>query len=301
MSVGPAADPPMFRTFESAALEQNRVVEVPGQEIAEPLMEGTRILVGCGQTWLDQKIAIVDTETLTPCPSGRVGEIWIAGPHVAQGYWNRHEETNHAFRAYMRDTGEGPFLRTGDLGFLWAKHRPEHDLHGDAQDELFITGRLKDLLIIRGRNLYPQDIERTVEAECPFLRQTCCAAFSIEADAEERLVLVAELRSQSLPISELAKRIQQSVLENYEVEVHAISFVKKGTIPKTTSGKIQRHVCRAGFLADTLEVVGKWVRTAEASFTSDESPVEATPPDSTVRTAPSWKCRGEAPKRSNHG
>jgi acyl-CoA synthetase (AMP-forming)/AMP-acid ligase II len=109
-----------------------------------------------------------------------VGEIWIEGPSVAQGYWNKTEESRHAFGAYLADTGEGPFLRTGDLGFL-------------DNDELYVTGRLKDLIIVNGHNHYPQDIERTVEQSHPAIRPTCSAAFSVEIDGEERLIVVAEV------------------------------------------------------------------------------------------------------------
>ncbi len=134
---------PVVRTFDAQALENHHVVDALADE------EGARELVGSGAALLDQRIVIADPEEMTSLPPDKVGEIWVSGPSVAQGYWQRGEETSRTFHAYLKDTGEGPFLRTGDLGFLQG-------------GELFITGRLKDLIIIRGLNHYPQDIERTV-------------------------------------------------------------------------------------------------------------------------------------------
>src|SRR5229473_865007 len=128
----------------------------------------------------DTQIVIVDPESRTRCASDVVGEIWVSGQTIAHGYWNRTQETEHTFRAYLADTGEGPFLRTGDLGFL-----------RDA--ELFVTGRLKDMIIISGHNHYPHDIERTVEQSHPSLLAGGCAAFSVESNSQERLVVAAEI------------------------------------------------------------------------------------------------------------
>ncbi|MEG5061534.1 AMP-binding protein [Microcoleus sp. A2-D2] len=129
---------------------------------------------------------MVNPESLTQCQPHEVGEIWVAGETVARGYWNRPEETEKTFQAYLSDTSEGPFLRTGDLGFL-------------RDGELFVTGRLKDLIIIRGRNFYPQDIERTADRSHPSLRQGAIAAFSVEADGEEQLIIVQELEARKAP------------------------------------------------------------------------------------------------------
>jgi acyl-CoA synthetase (AMP-forming)/AMP-acid ligase II len=114
----------------------------------EAVGEGTQFIVSCGKLWSDQEVVIADPETMTECAAGNVGEVWITGPSVAKGYWNRIEETEYTLKAYLKDTGRGPFLRTGDMGFV--KDR-----------QLFITGRIKDLIIVRGRNHYPQDIELT--------------------------------------------------------------------------------------------------------------------------------------------
>ncbi|MBD0347198.1 MAG: fatty acyl-AMP ligase, partial [Coleofasciculus sp. Co-bin14] len=174
VSGGVKSEPPVIRCVEGEALEQNRVVPVAKER------DGTRAIVGCGQNLLDQKIVIVDPETLTPCSDNQVGEIWVSGPSISQGYWNRPEETRHAFQAYLADAADEPFLRTGDLGFL-------------QDGELFITGRLKDLMIIRGQNHYPQDIELTVEKSHPALRLGSGAAFTVEVRGEERLVIVQEV------------------------------------------------------------------------------------------------------------
>src|ERR1700691_898297 len=139
-----------------------------------------RTLVGCGHAVAGTRIVIVNPQSLTACASDEVGEIWVSAPSVAQGYWNRPDETELTFHAYLADTKEGPFLRTGDLGFL-----------GDG--ELFVTGRLKDLIIIGGRNLYPPEIELTVQQSHPAVRPACCAAFSVEVADEERLIVAAEV------------------------------------------------------------------------------------------------------------
>jgi amino acid adenylation domain-containing protein len=230
---------PVTHAVQGSKLEHHRVVAASIEE------KGNRALVGCGHTWLDQKIVIVDPESLTLCPPHRVGEIWVSGPSVARGYWNNPEETERTFQAYLADTGEGPFLRTGDLGFL-------------QDGELFITGRLKDLIIIRGRNYYPQDIELTVEQSHPALRPGCGAAFSVEVTDEERLVIVQEVkrRYRNPDVDEVARAIRGAVAERYELQVYAVILIKTGSISKTTSGKIQRHASRERFLSDDLNIVG---------------------------------------------
>ena len=254
---------PVVRTVHKQALEQHRVVATSTADA------NAQTLVGCGQTLSNQHIMIVDPVTHTRCTPGTVGEIWVAGAHVAQGYWQRPDETARTFRAFVADTGEGPFMRTGDLGFLD---------HG----ELFITGRLKDLIIIRGNNHYPQDIERTVEQSHPSLRPGCGAAFAIEIDGEERLVVVQEVERRSQPsqprhperrlvaidpghdpehpqpvcMDTVVGQIRQAIAEQHGIQAHAVVLLRAGSIPKTSSGKIQRYACRHGFLTHTLDIVG---------------------------------------------
>ncbi|HAG81609.1 MAG TPA: AMP-dependent synthetase, partial [Cyanobacteria bacterium UBA12227] len=238
---GVKSAPPVLCQVDGKALEQNRVVPVQDKE-------NSRTLVGCGKTWLDEKIAIVNSESLTRCEEGQVGEIWVSGPSVAQGYWQRPDATAQTFKAYLTHTNEGPFLRTGDLGFV-------------QNDELFITGRLKDLIIIRGRNHYPQDIELTVEQSHPALRPGCGAAFTVEVDDSERLVIVQEVERsylRKLEVDNVVEAIRRAISQHYELQVDAIVLLKTGSIPKTSSGKIQRHACKTGFLDNTLMLVGIW-------------------------------------------
>ncbi|CAA9453701.1 MAG: Polyketide synthase modules and related proteins [uncultured Rubrobacteraceae bacterium] len=239
VSGGSKTAPPLVLPFKGSELERDRVVEaVAGHEDA-------RTLVGCGRVLSDQKAAVVDPQTLTRCQPDRVGEVWISGPSVAQGYWGRPEETKHDFRARLADTGEGPFLRTGDLGFL---------RHG----ELFVTGRLKDLIIVRGRNHYPQDIEQTAEQSHAALRPGGCAAFSVQADEGEQLVVVQELERgyvRGVDLDDVAAAVRHAVAEHHETEVHVVALVRTGSIPKTSSGKIRRRATRAAYLENNLPVV----------------------------------------------
>jgi len=233
---------PVVRKLESAAFEQNRVVEVTDE------WETVRTVVGCGRSSMDHKIVIVDPESMTLCHEGHVGEIWVSGSSVAQGYWNRAEETRQTFQAYLVDTGEGPFLRTGDLGFL---------LNG----ELFVTGRLKDVIIIRGQNHYPQDIEMTVSRSHPALRPNYGAAFAIEFKGSERLVIVQEVERsylRKLDVKEVVSSVKQAVVAEHGLEIYAAVLVKTGSIPQTSSGKIRRHACRAEFISGSLNIVDDW-------------------------------------------
>ena len=253
---------PVIKSVQGDALEQNQVVSASFEN------DEVRTLVGCGQTLLEQQIVIAHPDTLTRCQPPFVGEIWVWGNSVAQGYWNRPEETQTTFQAYLADTGEGPFLRTGDLGFL-------------QEGELFVTGRLKDLIIIRGRNHYPQDIELTVEQSHPVLQQGCTAAFSVEVNGQERLVVACEVERTSrrnLDVDAIGKSISQAVIEQHELEVYAILLLKTGSIPKTSSGKIQRHACRAGFLAGNLDVVGDWRTNPESKVESQRRVEEVETP-----------------------
>jgi amino acid adenylation domain-containing protein/non-ribosomal peptide synthase protein (TIGR01720 family) len=229
-----AGGEPRVCALAAEALERHEAVAAT--------VEG-RELVGCGAP--QQIVLAADPESGTPCPPGRIGEIWVAGPSVAQGYWQRPEETAATFGARLAD-GSGPFLRTGDLGFL-------------ADGELFVTGRLKDLLILRGRNHYPQDLERSAESSHPGLRPGASAAFAVDAEGggEERLVLVCEVeRRAQLRTEELAavaQAVRRAVAEEHGVAVSGVALLRTGTIPKTSSGKIRRRECRARYLSGGLE------------------------------------------------
>jgi acyl-CoA synthetase (AMP-forming)/AMP-acid ligase II len=232
-----------IKQVDKTCLEQHHVIEV------DPHSENAQTLVGCGWVPCEQQAIVVHPERLTRCRSNEVGEIWVAGESMAQGYFGNKEATHSTFRAYLADTGEGPFLRTGDLGFI-------------QDGELFITGRLKDLIIIAGRNHYPQDIEYTVEQSSPVLRTGCVTAFSVEVGCEEKLVVVAEMRlpqsglapeQVTQKIEEVTGTIRQHIAEEHEVTVYQVKLVKVGEVPKTSSGKLQRRACRASFLAGSLD------------------------------------------------
>ncbi|MDZ8093952.1 MAG: beta-ketoacyl synthase N-terminal-like domain-containing protein [Nostoc sp. DedQUE05] len=248
---------PITIELETTALAQNRVMLATAED------SKTRLLVGCGNSQQgDTQIAIAHPELLRRCLPDEVGEIWVAGASITQGYWQRYEETKHTFAAYLADTGEGPFLRTGDLGFL-------------QDGELFITGRLKDLIIIRGHNHYPQDIELTVTNSHSALGTQGVAAFTIEVDGEEQLVVACEVERtavRKLDASEVIGCIRQAVTTQHELEVHAVLLLKPASIPKTSSGKIQRYATRAGFLAGTLEVVGQWRKAGGSTSTTLSDP-----------------------------
>jgi acyl-CoA synthetase (AMP-forming)/AMP-acid ligase II len=248
VSGGLKTAPPVLKTVQGDALEQNRVVP------AFRNTDGARTLVGCGQTWLGQQIVIADPETLTRCGGNEVGEIWVCGKSVAQGYWRKPEETEKTFNAYLADTDEGPFFRTGDLGFL-------------QDGDLFITGRLKDVVIIRGRNHYPQDIELTVEKSHPALRSACGAAFAVEVKGQERLVVVQEVERsylRKLDVNEVVGNIREMVAQEHDLQVYTVLLLKTGSIPKTSSGKIQRHACQNRFLTGSLDVVEDWSESPQS-------------------------------------
>ncbi|OKH52806.1 AMP-dependent synthetase [Calothrix sp. HK-06] len=258
------ANKPLFCSLVAVDLEKNRVNET------NPGLLGVRTFAGCGKPISETRVVIVNQQELTQCLPNEVGEIWLSGSSVALGYWNNLEATEQVFGAYVRDTGEGPFLRTGDLGFL-------------KNGELFVTGRLKDLIIIGGTNHYPQDIEMTVEKNYPLIRPDSSAAFSIDVDGQERLVFIGEVesryREESPQIKGLQanvkdtlepedrkylnaeaafKAIRQAISEHHELRVYAIVLLKAGSIPKTSSGKIQRSACRTNFLDKKLEIVSEW-------------------------------------------
>lgn len=244
-------------TFEAAALEQGRVVEASEDD------RHARTLVGCGRPTPGLRVVIVRPETSTQCEGNEVGEIWVSSASLAQGYWNRPDETERSFCSYLADSREGPFFRTGDLGFF-------------KDGELFITGRLKDMMIIAGRNLYPQDVEQTIEECHPALRPVGCAAFSVEVDGEERLVIVAEVEPRYRPAPDtethhhqnetkhrpqvdagsLIRAVRKVVAEEHDAQAYAVVLLKPGSLPKTSSGKVQRHACRMSFQAGSLEIWG---------------------------------------------
>jgi amino acid adenylation domain-containing protein len=262
--------PPVVLAAEAAGLEQNRVCPaLVGSEIrdlrgARGDNRDTRTLVGSGRVCAGQEVVIVDPVTGNRCGGDAVGEIWVAGANVALGYWNQPEASAATFQA---EHAGRRFLRTGDLGFL-------------RDGELFVTGRLKDLMIIGGRNVYPQEIEETVARSHPLLRADSGAAFAVEHEGQERLVVVHEVERQARAdrVEEIAGRIRQALAEEHELEPQAVVLIKAATIPKTSSGKIRRHACREAYLAAELDVVGTSVRNASPAVhgSAGASPSHAT-------------------------
>ncbi|WP_437613917.1 amino acid adenylation domain-containing protein [Sorangium sp. So ce834] len=238
VSGGLRAAPPACVSVDAGALARGVSLEVDPASAGA----GARRLVSSGAP--RARVAVVSPEGGERLADGQIGEIWVAGPSVAGGYWGRAEETARTFGARLPGDGATPYLRTGDLGFL-------------SGGELFVTGRIKDLIVIRGRNLYPDDIERTVEAAHPRVRPGCCAAFSIEVGGEERLGIAAEIdaRGGGEPPPDAVEAVRSAVAREHDVQPHAVLLLRPRTIPKTSSGKIQRHACAQGFRDGTLEAL----------------------------------------------
>ncbi len=242
VSGGDAQKLPVVVNLDKTALTEDRVVPVASND------PNAKAVVGCGRGWLGDRLVIVDPQSLTQCPGDRVGEIWVSSKGVGQGYWQQIEQTEKTFNAYLADTGEGPFLRTGDLGFI-------------QDDELFITGRIKDMMILWGRNHYPQHIEETVENCHPALRPNHGAAFAIEVNGEDQLVVTHEVNRtdlRNLNVPEVVGAIRKAVGEQNLANVYAVALLKTGSIPKTSSGKIQRRACQSKYLDGSLNIVAQW-------------------------------------------
>jgi acyl-CoA synthetase (AMP-forming)/AMP-acid ligase II len=240
----PPGTKPVFLSVETAAIERDKIkIAITKSE----LEDGVRTLPSCGRKVHDTEIAIARPDTMTRCADDQVGEIWLKDLSVAQGYWQNPEATASTFQAYFQDTAEGPFLRTGDLGFI-------HD------GELYITGRIKDLIIIRGTNHYPQDIEWSVQKLHPALRSDYGAAFSIQEQGEEKLVIVQEVERHSgtIDTDQIIADIRQEIAEQHEIQLYGVVLATSGNILKTASGKIQRRACREKFLAGTLNAIAEW-------------------------------------------
>jgi acyl-CoA synthetase (AMP-forming)/AMP-acid ligase II len=227
-----------------------RKMDLTQKLVNAPLADGNgvRRLVSCGSASVDQTVIVVHPESCTLCSPGETGEIWVASASVAHGYLHRPDETEHTFKAYLADSGEGPFLRTGDLGFF-------------RGGELYITGRLKDIIIIGGRNYYPEDIEQTAKRSHSTLAHGECVAFSIDGSSQELLVILAEVNRHHYAVhvrnelEAVRHKIIAAVAEFHNLRVDRAVLLKPFSLPRTPSGKIQRHACRKSFLTDTLNVL----------------------------------------------
>jgi amino acid adenylation domain-containing protein len=261
VSGGRKSAKPVTERVLASDLELGRVTNTsPANASGE--VGACREIVGCGTAVGGMHIRIVDPESLIEIGPGRVGEIWVAGTSVGQGYWNRPVETSAVFGTRLPGEGSQAYLRTGDLGFM-------------KDGELFVTGRRSDLIIIRGLNHYPQDIELTVQGCDPVLRPGCGAAFSIDNEGQETLVVVHEVeRSQPSVLESALSKIRHAIAQGHELEVGAIALIKAATIPKTSSGKIQRNACRTAYLGRRLESVAEWKKAPAPQ----ETPLAMTPP-----------------------
>jgi acyl-CoA synthetase (AMP-forming)/AMP-acid ligase II len=232
---------PVGRSVSRDGLRSGRIA--PPRDRAD-----SQLAISSGLAVPGSRMAIVDPNTGSRVPPLIVGEVWVGGPHVAQGYWRKPEATAETFAARIPTEGAEPWLRTGDLGFL------------DANGALFLTSRIKDLIIIRGVNHYPQDIERTVQDSHPAMRRDCGAAFPItDQDGTERLVIVQEVertRRQDLDAATIARAVREAVTMAHDIAVHAIVFIRPASLPKTTSGKIQRGMTRLLWQQGGLDVIG---------------------------------------------
>ena len=241
-----------LQTFDDAALTENRVEPVPDAN------GKARRLVACGSPVGTMRVVIVNPKTHTEIAPGGVGEVWIAGPSVGQGYWHNPQQTGHSFDAHLSDTGDGPFLRTGDLGFV-------------SDGQLYITGRQEDLIIVRGKNRYPQDIEVTARRSHPLLEVGYGAAFAIDDHGSQRLILVQEVRHDGkTDLKCVLDAIRMAVLDEHELALDTISLVRSGTIPKTSSGKVQRNACREAFLGGELKTLAQYGDTVSPDLKGTE-------------------------------
>ncbi len=263
VSGGQKQDPPASIGVDAEALSRNLVI------IRSSSMHRSREIVGCGRPLAGQRVSIVNPRTRTACLPGEVGEIWVAGRSVARGYFNRPRESEQVFRAQLKSEGleSDCFLRTGDLGFM-------------DEGVVYITGRLKDLIIVRGRNYYPQDIEATVEAVDRSFRLGSCAAFSIEKNRQrvtgsassEQLIVVQEIeaRAREIPADDLIQEVRRAVATEHEIDLDGVVLAKAGCIPRTSSGKIRRSQCREQYLSGELQMLASW--TSEFREDPDQAP-----------------------------
>ena len=230
---------PVFLHCDHELLQHNRAVEV-SKSAANP-----RTLIGVGSASLHTKVMIMKPQSLIPVRDCEVGEVCVSGPGVAQGYWRRSDITKEVFQAAdSSQSTPAPILRTGDLGFL-------------RGGELFITGRLKDIIVVRGANYDPADIELTAEQSHPALRPGGCAVFNITSRDEEKLVVAHEVErsSRSADTSEVCGAVRSAIAERHGLHVHTVVLLKSGGVPKTSSGKVRRQKCRQAFIEGTLSPI----------------------------------------------
>lgn len=235
---------PRILAVNRAALAEHHVVTA----IGEPA-EMTHRIIGCGQAVPEHTIVIARPDDLSECDGDEVGEILVQGPSITLGYWNCPDETAATFHARVAGRN-GTFLRTGDLGFF-------------RDGELFVTGRVKDVIIIRARNHYPQDIEQSAEEAHPAVLQGAAFAIDME-DGSEQLVVVHQIDRQfrGADFDEVVRAIRRAIVEQHELDPQAIVLIRQTSLPITSSGKVQRSLCREQYLSGDLKIVHSWVNPA---------------------------------------
>jgi acyl carrier protein len=211
-------------------------------------------LTSCGYPWLGMSICIVNPQSCKPTPTNEIGEIWIKGPSVTKGYWNNDAGTEKTYRAFISGTKDGPWMRSGDLGFI-------------HKGQLYVSGRLKELIILRGSNFFPNDLEYSIEHCHEAVRNNASAAFSSEIKNEEKLILLAEIERthmRELNENEVFEAIRKTLFEEHGVQAHAIVLMRTGSTLKTSSGKTQRFAMKRAWLNSELNVLASWeMKTAK--------------------------------------
>ncbi|MFZ2405061.1 MAG: AMP-binding protein [Methylobacter sp.] len=256
-------------TLMATAVERGagaRIVALASEDLAAgrarpvPAMsEGAGEWVGCGKPGAGVSLRIVDPHTGQACATGRSGEIWLSGDSVAMGYWNQPESSRAVFENLIDTEGDAAWLRTGDLGFL-------------LDDELFVSGRLKDLIIIRGRNYHSPDLEEVVCSSHPALALNASAAFSVDGGAGEQVVIAAEVRREArrnLDGARVIRAVRAALSESFELSAQAVLLLNPGALPRTTSGKISRVACREQYLAGDFRPIASEDAQSAAALTND--------------------------------
>jgi FkbH-like protein len=228
--------PPREYVLERDALTRNEIV------LTDNSSESSQVFIGCGKSPAEQSILIVDPQTMDVCAPGQIGEIWVSGKSIAKGYWLHLHETKETFYAKRKDSADGSFLRTGDLGFL-------------QNEDLVVTGRLKDLIIINGKNYYPQDIERTAAESHETLRQCPGAAFAVDIMGAERLVVVHEIKLNATGLEDVIHAIRNAVAVEFGLQVYAVVLIKEGTLPQTVSGKVMHKAAKEAYCNNHLDII----------------------------------------------
>lgn len=270
---------PRIKTVDTNELREHRIVD------AQPNTTAVTELVSCGAPPEGVRVEIVNPETGQGCSPGTIGEIWVSSDSVAAGYWHQPELTQATFQAALQsgegtDPPSGVFLRTGDLG-CW------------DGGELFVTGRLKELMIIRGRNYYPQDIEQSVQALVPALRPHHGAAFTVTHNGQEELVLVQEVERthlRQLDPAAILKAVRRVIAEQFDLQLFGLVLLKPAQLPKTTSGKVQRLKCRQQFLSDSIEAIYQST-VAPLSSAGSSNPTTKTEASVTLEAQPTATSR----------